>query len=108
MSDTVLVTGAGGFIGRRLVERLQAEGCRVRALVRKPRPGVFPAGVEMVSGDVRFRETIAPALDGCAAVFHLAARMGGHGGFVAGLVTLSTLAAMAGLPLALLALRLLR
>lgn len=42
------------------------------------------------------------ALPTASSAYVLAARMGGHGGFVAGLVTLSTLIAMAGLPLALL------
>ena len=45
------------------------------------------------------------ALPTASSAYVLAARMGGHGGFVAGLVTLSTLIAMAGLPLALLLLR---
>jgi len=40
-----------------------------------------------------------------ASSYVLAVRMGGHGGFVAGLVTLSTVIGMLGLPLALLALR---
>jgi malonate transporter and related proteins len=45
------------------------------------------------------------ALPTASSAYVLAARMGGHGGYVAGLVTLSTLIAMAGLPLALLLLR---
>jgi malonate transporter and related proteins len=45
------------------------------------------------------------ALPTASSAYVLAARMGGHGGFVAGIVTLSTLIAMAGLPLALLLLR---
>jgi predicted permease len=45
------------------------------------------------------------ALPTASSAYVLAARMGGHGGFVAGIVTLSTLVAMAGLPLALLLLR---
>jgi malonate transporter and related proteins len=45
------------------------------------------------------------ALPTASSAYVLAARMGGHGGFVAGLVTLSTVIAMAGLPLALLLLR---
>ena len=45
------------------------------------------------------------ALPTASSAYVLATRMGGHGGFVAGLVTLSTLIAMAGLPLALLLLR---
>ena len=45
------------------------------------------------------------ALPTASSAYVLAVRMGGHGGFVAGLVTLSTVIAMAGLPLALAALR---
>jgi malonate transporter and related proteins len=45
------------------------------------------------------------ALPTAASAYVLAARMGGHGGFVAGLVTLSTLIAILGLPLALMLLR---
>lgn len=48
------------------------------------------------------------ALPTASSAYVLAARMGGHGGFVAGLVTLSTLIGMAGLPLALTALVALR
>ena len=46
------------------------------------------------------------SLPTASSAYVLAARMGGHGGFVAGLVTVSTLLGMASLPLALLALRL--
>lgn len=45
------------------------------------------------------------ALPTASSAYVLAVRMGGHGGFTAGLVTLSTLIAMVGLPLALLLLR---
>ncbi|MBL8328220.1 MAG: AEC family transporter [Rubrivivax sp.] len=48
------------------------------------------------------------ALPTASSAYVLAVRMGGHGGYVAGLVTVSTLLAMAGLPLALLALEQLR
>ena len=36
MSETILVTGAGGFIGGHLVGKLLQEGHRVRAVDRKP------------------------------------------------------------------------
>ena len=39
MSDIVLVTGAGGFVGRAVVQALEAAGCRVRAGHRRPRAG---------------------------------------------------------------------
>jgi malonate transporter len=45
------------------------------------------------------------ALPTASSAYVLAVRMGGHGGFVAGLITVSTLLGMAGLPLALGALR---
>lgn len=45
------------------------------------------------------------AMPTASSCYVLAVRMGGHGGFVAGLVTVSTLIAMAGLPLALMALQ---
>jgi predicted permease len=48
------------------------------------------------------------ALPTASSAYVLAARMGGHGGFVAGLVTLSTLIGMAGLPMALVLLKLLQ
>ena len=48
------------------------------------------------------------AMPTASSAYVLAVRMGGHGGYVAGLVTVSTLLGMAGLPLALAALALLR
>jgi nucleoside-diphosphate-sugar epimerase len=72
---TVLVTGATGFIGGRLVERLVlGEGARVRALVssyaRCARIARFP--VELVRGDLRERRSVAEAAKGCEVVFHCA------------------------------------
>jgi len=68
-----LVTGATGFLGRRLVAEL-APRHELRVLVR-PRPGVpdFPSGVEVVSGDVTDAASVRRALDGCEAVVHAAA-----------------------------------
>ncbi len=72
---TVLVTGGTGFIGGRLIERLQErEGCRVRALVRdfSKAPLLGRHSVEMVCGDLRNAAAIAEASLGCDVVFHLA------------------------------------
>jgi nucleoside-diphosphate-sugar epimerase len=75
----VLVTGATGFIGRRLVARLLTEGARVRALVLEGDPGEahLPRGsVEIVRGSVTDRSSVDRATEGVEAVFHLAAVVG--------------------------------
>ncbi|HJW70371.1 MAG TPA: NAD-dependent epimerase/dehydratase family protein, partial [Candidatus Binatia bacterium] len=49
----VLVTGAAGFVGRRMVERLLGQGMRVRALVRRGLVGAkHREGLDLVRGDV--------------------------------------------------------
>ena len=65
----IVVTGATGTVGRRLVEHLHTEGAPVRALTRNPRTADLPPGVEVVGGDPSRPETIAPLLDGVTAVF---------------------------------------
>ena len=71
----VLVTGATGFIGGNLVRALKARAYDVRALVRDQSSTLTleNTGVEVVPGDVRDRESVARALEGCQAVFHCAA-----------------------------------
>ena len=48
---TVLITGAGGHVGRRVTRRLAADGIGVRAVVRSPRDR-WPNGVDQILGDV--------------------------------------------------------
>lgn len=80
MPQTVLVTGAGGFLGRHLVELLLLRGYRVRALVR-PRP--TPTGpalppltswpVDFWEGDLTQPASVAGCAEGCGAIIHAAA-----------------------------------
>ncbi|MFI6364192.1 NAD(P)H-binding protein [Nocardia sp. NPDC050630] len=65
----IIVTGATGTVGRRLVELLAAQGIRVRAVSRSPESAALPAGVEVVAGDPAWPDTVADALDGAAAAF---------------------------------------
>lgn len=75
MTRGALVTGAGGFVGRRLVRALDAAGWRVTATAQSPEPDA--AGVPAatwLAGDVRDVEHLRTALDVAIpdAIFHLA------------------------------------
>lgn len=78
----VLVTGAGGFVGRRLVPALLAGGYRVRALSRRALPeGLRTHGVEEVQGDLM--GATDEAVRGATSVIHLAALLGDAAGAAA-------------------------
>jgi dihydroflavonol-4-reductase len=68
------VTGATGFLGRHLVERLVARGEHVRALVRQGTDSreLREAGVEIAHGDVFDVDALRAGANGCERVFHLA------------------------------------
>lgn len=69
----VFITGATGFVGSHAARRFAAEGWRVKALVRRPeKPGLLPAGVEIVAGDLRDAKGYLRPLEGCDAVVHAA------------------------------------
>jgi uncharacterized protein YbjT (DUF2867 family) len=70
----VLVTGATGYIGGRLIPRLLESGHRVRVLVRdKGRLEAKPwaSAVEVVEGDVQDLPSLGPALEGMEAAYYL-------------------------------------
>ena len=70
----VLVTGATGFIGGHLAERLVADGHGVRTLARPTSDlsVIGPLGVEVRVGDVTRYQDVRDAADGCEVVFHAA------------------------------------
>lgn len=79
----VLVTGAGGFIGSRLCERLVEEGASVRAFFRytsRPEPGLLKyipkqvfEQIEIIRGDLRDFNAVEQAAEGVDTIFHLGA-----------------------------------
>ncbi|GAA4381305.1 NAD-dependent epimerase/dehydratase family protein [Hymenobacter koreensis] len=80
MPPTVLVTGAGGFLGRHLVQELLARGYHVRALVRparvtgkSPLPPLTSLPIDVREGDLSQPASVAGLAEGCAAVIHAAA-----------------------------------
>ncbi len=68
---TILITGATGLVGTRLLPRLVASGIDCRALVRAGK--TVPAGVTTIEGDILDAPSLAAAVDGVEAIVHLAA-----------------------------------
>ncbi|MDP2045846.1 MAG: NAD(P)H-binding protein, partial [Deltaproteobacteria bacterium] len=76
LEKPVLVTGATGYVGGRLVPRLLAAGYRVRALGRslgklRHRPWGSHPLIELAQGDVMDAESLRQAAQGCWAAFYL-------------------------------------
>jgi uncharacterized protein YbjT (DUF2867 family) len=74
----ILLTGATGYIGGRLLAALESRGERVRCLVRHPSylKGRVGPGTEVVDGDVREKNTIDQALEGVDTAYYLVHSMG--------------------------------
>lgn len=74
----VLVTGGAGFLGRKLVARLRAEGRSVRVLLRRPMAAYAQdPGIQMVIGDLGDPRIVAHAVKGARVVYHVGAAMRG-------------------------------
>jgi len=83
-SNLVLLTGATGYVGGRLLPLLANDGWPVRCLARKPEhlAARVPAGVEVVQGDLLDAGSLATALRGVDTAFYLVHSMGATGDYV--------------------------
>jgi uncharacterized protein YbjT (DUF2867 family) len=83
MKPWILLTGATGYIGGRLLKLLEAEGRPVRCLARRPEflRGSIAAGSEVVAGDVLDADSLRRAMKGVHAAYYLVHSMGVAQGF---------------------------
>jgi 2-alkyl-3-oxoalkanoate reductase len=76
VKDPVFITGASGFIGGQIAERLLAEGRGVRVLARRPLPELEKLGAEILIGDLESPSNLYHGCQDVGTVFHVAGRVG--------------------------------
>ncbi len=86
MSDTtatILLTGATGYVGGRLLPLLESQGQQVRCLVRQPKNlgDCTNLAAEIVQGDVLDADSLVGAFDGIETAYYLVHSMGASGSF---------------------------
>jgi NAD dependent epimerase/dehydratase len=82
--NKILVTGAGGFIGSHLTERLIGQGYQVRAFIHYNsrsnwgwlENSAYLNEIDIYAGDIRDFDSVRNAMKGCQEVYHLAALIG--------------------------------
>lgn len=79
MSRTVALTGASGFIGQTIAQRLCQAGIRVRALVRGTKyiPSLDHSDISLIHGSLDKDESLEKLLDGCTGIVHCAGTIRG-------------------------------
>ena len=84
MSDLILITGGAGFIGQHLINKLLAEGSKIRVLDNfnsqihsvAELPKHINDSVELIKADIRDRDAVKKSLKGVNKIVHLAAETG--------------------------------
>ncbi|MEK9628618.1 MAG: hopanoid-associated sugar epimerase [Nitrospinota bacterium] len=73
--NTTLVTGATGFLGSAIARELLRDGRKIKLLVRKQADlsNIDGLDAEVITGDLRDRESLKSALQGCSSLYHAAA-----------------------------------
>ncbi len=83
MSHTILITGASGYVGGRLVNQLHKLGYKINCLARQPaflRPRIAD-DIKIYQGDVLNKESLVPALRGVDTAFYLVHSMASKSSF---------------------------
>src|SRR3569832_103533 len=83
VADRILLTGATGYVGGRLLPRLEQAGYRVRCLSRRPEVlrGLVAQETEVVAGDVLDRASLTAARAGVDTAFYFVHSMGAESDF---------------------------
>jgi 2-alkyl-3-oxoalkanoate reductase len=72
----ILITGAGGFLGRHLAAALLSRGHKVWNFSRKNHPQLQDMGVDTICGDLQDEAAVSAAFKGMDVIFHVASRVG--------------------------------
>lgn len=82
---TILLTGATGYVGGRLLKELEKQGCYVRCITRHPEhlKSRVSASTEVIQGDVLDAESLKAAFEGIDVAYYLVHSMGSKAAFEA-------------------------